>query len=100
MGPRFRGDDNNQHRATYPMASAPNRHFLAGVMGWPIHQSRSPMLHNYWFKQHNIAGTYIPLAVKPEDIHIALRALPAWKAWFGIEPKVTPELRAMIEATL
>ena len=54
-----------------------NRHFLAGVMGWPIHQSRSPMLHNYWFKQHNIAGTYIPLAVKPDDIHTALRALPA-----------------------
>jgi shikimate dehydrogenase len=25
---------------------------------------------------------------------------PAWKAWFGIEPKVTPELRARIEATL
>jgi shikimate dehydrogenase len=25
---------------------------------------------------------------------------PAWKAWFGIEPTVTPELRAMIEATL
>lgn len=25
---------------------------------------------------------------------------PAWKAWFGFEPKVTPELRAMIEATI
>lgn len=25
---------------------------------------------------------------------------PAWKAWFGIEPAVTPELRALIEATL
>src|SRR5262249_18303311 len=28
------------------------------------------------------------------------QAPPAWKAWFGIEPKVTPELRKMIEATL
>ncbi len=54
-----------------------DRFLLAGVMGWPIHQSRSPMLHNYWFKQHNMAGTYVPLAVKPEDIHTALRALPA-----------------------
>lgn len=25
---------------------------------------------------------------------------PAWKAWFGIEPKVTPELRAKIAATI
>lgn len=25
---------------------------------------------------------------------------PAWKAWFGVEPKVTPELRRKIEATI
>jgi shikimate dehydrogenase len=28
------------------------------------------------------------------------QARPAWKAWFGLEPEVTPELRAFIEATL
>src|SRR5262245_16366751 len=28
------------------------------------------------------------------------QARPAWKAWFGIETQVTPELRALIEATL
>ena len=28
------------------------------------------------------------------------QARPAWKAWFGIEPEVTPELRALVEATL
>jgi shikimate dehydrogenase len=28
------------------------------------------------------------------------QARPAWKAWFGIEPEVTPELRALIEATI
>ena len=54
-----------------------DRILLAGVMGWPIHQSRSPMLHNYWFKQHGLNGNYVPLAVKPDDIHTALRALPA-----------------------
>jgi shikimate dehydrogenase len=28
------------------------------------------------------------------------QGIPAWQAWFGISPKVTPELRALIEATL
>jgi shikimate dehydrogenase len=28
------------------------------------------------------------------------QGIPAWRAWFGIEPKVTTELRATIEATL
>ena len=28
------------------------------------------------------------------------QGIPAWKAWFGIEPKVTAELRAKIVATL
>src|SRR6266581_3069765 len=41
----------------------PDRFLLAGVMGWPVMHSRSPMLHNYWFKQHGLAGTYVPLAI-------------------------------------
>ncbi len=28
------------------------------------------------------------------------QARPAWEAWFGISPEVTPEMRALIEATL
>jgi shikimate dehydrogenase len=27
------------------------------------------------------------------------QARPAWQAWFGIDPQVTPELRAALEAT-
>ena len=51
-------------------------HFLlAGVMGWPVMHSRSPMLHNYWFQQHNLAGSYLPLAIRPEGLGAALRAL-------------------------
>jgi len=44
-------------------------------MGWPVLHSRSPMLHNYWFKQHGLAGTYVPLTVRPEGLAEALRAL-------------------------
>ena len=50
---------------------------LAGVMGWPVMHSRSPKLHNYWLAQHGLAGAYVPLAIRPERIEAALRALPA-----------------------
>ena len=48
---------------------------MAGVMGWPVMHSRSPMLHNYWFQKHQLAGTYVPLAIRPEGLAAALRAL-------------------------
>ena len=54
-----------------------SRFLLAGVMGWPIAQSRSPALHNFWFAQHRLAGAYVPLAIPPERLERALRALPA-----------------------
>ena len=44
-------------------------------MGWPVMHSRSPMLHNYWFQRHQLAGTYLPLAIQPEGLAAALRAL-------------------------
>jgi len=44
-------------------------------MGWPGMHSRSPALHNYFFKQHGLAGTYLPLAIPPERLEPALRAL-------------------------
>jgi len=53
----------------------PDRFLLAGVMGWPVMHSRSPLLHNYWFRQHNLAGTYVPLAIRPAGLAAALRAL-------------------------
>ena len=49
---------------------------LAGVMGWPISHSRSPLLHGYWLRELNIDGAYLPFAVDPENIEAALRALP------------------------
>eukprot|EP01037_Dinobryon_pediforme_P001965 gene1965-2000_t len=37
----------------------------ACVMGHPIAQSRSPMLHGYWLKQLGIAGSYTRVEVPP-----------------------------------
>jgi shikimate dehydrogenase len=50
---------------------------LAGVMGWPVEHSRSPILHRYWLERHGIAGDYVKLPVRPENLERALRALPA-----------------------
>ena len=54
-----------------------DRFLLAGVMGWPVMHSRSPKLHNYWLGQHGLAGSYVPLAIRPEGLAAALRALLA-----------------------
>jgi shikimate dehydrogenase len=48
---------------------------LAGVMGWPVMHSRSPLLHNYWLTTHKLAGSYVPLAIEPARLAAALRAL-------------------------
>jgi shikimate dehydrogenase len=53
----------------------PDRFLLAGVMGWPVMHSRSPKLHNHWFAEHGLAGTYVPLAIEPGRLEAALRAL-------------------------
>lgn len=49
---------------------------LAGVMGWPIGHSRSPQLHGHWLERYGIDGAYVPLAVPPDGLEAALRALP------------------------
>jgi shikimate dehydrogenase len=50
---------------------------LLGVMGWPVMHSRSPMMHNLWFQQTGLPGTYVFLPIPPERLASALRALPA-----------------------
>jgi shikimate dehydrogenase len=54
-----------------------DRFLLAGVMGWPVMHSRSPKIHSYWLGQLGLAGAYVPLAIPPEGLEAALRALPA-----------------------
>ena len=38
----------------------------ACVVGWPIAHSRSPLIHNYWIKQHGLTAEYRREAVPPE----------------------------------
>ena len=50
---------------------------MAGVIGWPVAQSRSPVLHGYWLSQYGIRGAYLPLPVQPERLRDAVRGLRA-----------------------
>jgi shikimate dehydrogenase len=56
---------------------------LAGVMGWPVHHSLSPLLHAHWFGRYGLAGTYVALPVAPADLSLAFQALPrlGFKGW-------------------
>ena len=39
----------------------------AGVVGWPIKHSRSPIIHRHWLKELGIAGSYEQFAVPPNN---------------------------------
>jgi shikimate dehydrogenase len=47
----------------------------AGVMGWPVDHSRSPVLHEFWLKTYGIEGSYLRLPVAPEQLGQALGEL-------------------------
>ncbi len=52
-----------------------NPPYLAGVIGHPIHQSKSPKLHNYWLAKHKINGFYIPFSVTTEKLQFSIESL-------------------------
>jgi shikimate dehydrogenase len=49
---------------------------LAGVIGDPIAHSKSPRLHGHWLARYGIAGHYVPLHVRAENLAGVLRAMP------------------------
>jgi shikimate dehydrogenase len=50
---------------------------MAGVMGWPVAHSRSPVIHTHWIQQYGLSGAYGRFAVRPERLEAALRGLSA-----------------------
>ncbi len=67
---------------------------LAGVVGWPVAHSKSPLIFAHWFAEAGIVGSYQRLAVRPEEFGPALRALP--KAGFrGVNVTIPHKLAAL-----
>jgi shikimate dehydrogenase len=54
-----------------------NPFVMAGVMGWPVAHSRSPVIHNHWIRQYGLQGAYGLFPVRPDKLEDAIRGLPA-----------------------
>ncbi|MDO9066639.1 MAG: shikimate dehydrogenase, partial [Chloroflexota bacterium] len=50
---------------------------LVGLLGWPVHHSLSPAMHNAAFQALGLDWVYLPLAVPPESLPEALAGLRA-----------------------
>src|SRR3954469_2472848 len=48
---------------------------IAGLLGWPVAHSRSPVIHNHWLAEHGIAGRYVLFGVPPEKLEAAVRGI-------------------------
>jgi shikimate dehydrogenase len=48
----------------------------AGVIGWPVSHSKSPLIHNYWCQKYGIDAVYLPLPVQPDMLSTVATALP------------------------
>lgn len=49
----------------------------AGVIGWPVAHSKSPLIHRFWLAKLGLDGDYSRFAVHPDHLGDAIRALPA-----------------------
>lgn len=47
------------------------------VIGFPVKQSLSPVIHSYWLKEHRLDGSYVAREVRPEDAAEFLKNLRA-----------------------
>ncbi len=62
------------------MSSCPHvtgESIVAGVFGWPIKHSLSPIMHNAAFVEAGLSWIYVPFEVHPEKLGSALRSLPS-----------------------
>jgi shikimate dehydrogenase len=40
----------------------------AGILGWPVDQSRSPLIHGYWLEKHRLVGSYQRFPVAADEL--------------------------------
>ena len=68
---------------------------LAGLIGWPVAQSKSQIIHEFWLKRLGLDGHYIRLPVRPGEAEKALRGMVAL-GFAGLQATM-PHKRACFE---
>lgn len=48
---------------------------MAGVIGWPVEHSLSPLLHGHWLEAYGIDGSYEKIAAAPEQFEATIKQL-------------------------
>jgi shikimate dehydrogenase len=76
MGPRIRGSTR-----------------IVALLGYPVAHSCSPQIHNHAFAELKLPYAYVPLAVQPKDLHLAIYTLRACGA-LGANVTLPHKLRA------
>lgn len=66
----------------------------AGVIGWPVEHSLSPIIHNYWLKKYGINGTYERIAVHPDRLGDELKRL-ADEGYAGVNVTIPHKERVL-----
>ena len=57
------------------MTQEPDPRRKAGVIGWPVAHSLSPVIHRYWLRKYGIEGDYDLIPVSPEKAEGVIRNL-------------------------
>jgi shikimate dehydrogenase len=50
---------------------------LAGIAGWPVGHSMSPLIHGHWIEEYGLDAAYVPLPVQPADFSAVMNGLKA-----------------------
>lgn len=66
----------------------------AGVIGFPVHHSKSPLIHNYWLEKYGLQARYDAYEVKPEELGDFVFSLKE-KGFSGINVTVPHKVAVM-----
>ena len=66
----------------------------AGVVGWPLAHSLSPVMHRYWLRENNIDGSFEPVPIQPQEFSMKKLNALARKGFTGVNVTVPHKQRA------
>ncbi len=66
----------------------------AGVIGYPITHSKSPLIHNYWIKKHDLKGAYTALEIPAGHLREQMNELIA-EGYSGFNLTVPHKVQVM-----